>query len=119
MRNFKPYHSELAPSSHEDVGIDDQHGQQGHQHTAEEIEIDHVVQADHSFKQALRQAFTTGADAVCGGGVRTCITEDRGDLLSVLSFNNNNNVSFTAERILHIRKTFFIYSRQCEWFRFL
>ncbi|TNN70759.1 hypothetical protein EYF80_019042 [Liparis tanakae] len=41
VSNFEPHQSELAPSGHEDVGVDDQHDQQGNQHTAEEIEIDH------------------------------------------------------------------------------
>lgn len=74
MRNFEPHQSELAPCRHEDIGIDDQHDHQGQQHTAEEIEIDHVVQSNHSFKQALCHAFRTAA-AAAGGGVPTCTTE--------------------------------------------
>lgn len=57
------------------MDIDDQHDQQGQQHTAEKIEIDHVVHGYHSFKQALSQAFGAAVDAGGGSGVQTCTTE--------------------------------------------
>ena len=76
MCNFDPHQSELVPCHHEDMGIDDQHDHQGHQHTAKEIEIDHVVQSNHTFKQALCHAFGTAAVAVAAVcGVQTCTTE--------------------------------------------
>lgn len=75
VSNFEPHQSELAPSGHEDIGIDDQHDQQGNQHTAEKIEIDHVVQMNHFFKQALRQAFRADWVSDCGGAVPSCGTQ--------------------------------------------
>lgn len=75
MCNFEPHQSELTPCGHEDMGIDDQHDYQRYQHTAEEIEIDHVVQCNHSFKQALGHAFRAGFAAPGGSrGVPTCTT---------------------------------------------
>ena len=82
MCNFEAYQSELVPCSHEDVDIDDQHDHQGHQDTAEEVEVHHVVQGNHSFEQALRQAIRAILDAGCV--VQTCRTEP------VSSFNNVN-----------------------------
>ena len=79
MCDFETHQSELASSSHEDMGIDDQHDQQGHQHTAEEIEIDHVVQGNHSFKQALGQTFRADFAAGWGGCVQTCKTKSNGN----------------------------------------
>lgn len=78
VRNLEAHQSELAPRSHEDVSVDDQHGYERHQHAAEEIEIDHVVQGNHAFEQALGHAFRTATTAAAVGGtcgVPSCGTE--------------------------------------------
>lgn len=72
---LEPYQPELAPSGHEDMGIDDQHDHQGQQNTAEEVEIYHVVHGYHFFKQALRQAIGAAVAAGGGGGVPTWTTQ--------------------------------------------
>lgn len=82
--------SELTPCSHKDMDIDNQHDHQRYQHTAKEIEIDHVVQGNDSFKQALRHAYRTSAAA--GSGVATCAAK-AGVIyfqiyLLIISFNN-------------------------------
>lgn len=76
MCDFEPHHSELTPCGHKNMGVDDQHDQQRSQDTAEKVEIDHVVQGDHSFKQALGHTFRAAVGAARSScGVPTCITE--------------------------------------------
>lgn len=54
--DFQLNQLELVPSGHEDAQVDGQHEQQGDQHAGEKVEVDHVIHADHVFKQALDQA---------------------------------------------------------------
>lgn len=72
LSNLETHQPELAPGRHEDVCVDEEHDQQGQQHTAEEVKVDHVVHDHHAFEQALGQ--TVGTDVVAGGGsgVPTC-----------------------------------------------
>lgn len=98
LRNFAHHQSELAPCRLEDLGVDDQHEHQGHQHTAEEIEINHVVQSNHSFKEALSHAFRTVVGSNGGGGVPSCTTEQT--LITFpLTMSTKYSAFYTTERI--------------------
>lgn len=59
VSHLDAHQSELPPRSLEYVGVDNQHDQQRDQHAAEKIKIDHVVQGDYFFKQALGFACRT------------------------------------------------------------
>lgn len=74
MTDLETHSSELVPCRHKNMDIDDQHDKQRYQHTAKEIEIDHVVQGNHFLKKAFGHAFGTVAS---NGdvGVPTCATE--------------------------------------------
>lgn len=86
MRHFERHESELPPCSHEDVDIDDQHDHQGKEHTAKEIEIDHVVQGNHSLKQALGHSFSAALTlGDSGGRIPTCAREAKVKFLIMLT----------------------------------
>ena len=98
MRSFETNHSELVLRDHEDVGIDDQHDQQRHQHTAKEVEKDHVVHGDHSFEQTLAQAIWAGAACVVGGsGVQTCATETGEIFCLIIATVNKHGLGFRPQ----------------------
>lgn len=65
MHHLQLHPLQLPPRSHEDAQVDAQHEQQGHQHTAKEVEVDHVVHGDYLLKKALdgatRALRSTGA----------------------------------------------------------
>lgn len=70
--DFGPHLEQLAPCCQEDVHVDDEHEEQGQQHTAKKVEIDHVLHGDHPFEEAFAQACRAAA-AACGGcGTGTC-----------------------------------------------
>lgn len=62
--NFQLNQPELVPRGHEDAQVDAQHQQQGDQHAAKKVKVDHVRHEDHVFKQALDQTRGAGFGAL-------------------------------------------------------